>query len=58
MVDGRPDGPPEVFADGFRPPEGKGVMRKPMGLAQDVDGSLLVTDDTRRRAYRIRHVGK
>jgi glucose/arabinose dehydrogenase len=57
MIDGRPGGPPEVFADGFRPPGGKGLMRKPMGLAQDVDGSLLVTDDTRGRVYRIRYVG-
>lgn len=56
MRDGRPDGSYEVFADGFRPPDGEGFLRKPMGLAQDVDGSLLVTDDARGRVYRVRYV--
>lgn len=55
MVDGVPTGHHEIFADGFRPTNGKGFLRRPMGMVQDTDGSLVVTDDTRGRVYRIRY---
>jgi glucose/arabinose dehydrogenase len=29
-----------------------------MGMVQDNDGSLIVTDDSRGRVYRIRYVGE
>lgn len=54
---GNPTGSYELFAEGFRPKNGKGYLRRPMGLAQDIDGSLIVTDDTRGRVYRIRYIG-
>lgn len=52
-----PAGPHEVFATGFRPTKNKGYLRRPMGLAQHPDGSLIVTDDSRGRVYRIRYRG-
>lgn len=55
---GAPTGPHEIFAEGFRPTNGKGFLRRPMGMVQDNDGSLVVTDDSRGRVYRIRHVGE
>ncbi len=54
---GKPDGPWEVFADGFSgSPEnttsGRAVHR-PCGLAQGPDGSLYVTDDTKGSVFKI-----
>jgi glucose/arabinose dehydrogenase len=54
---GRPDGPWEVFADGFsgskdlkQPGDAK---HRPCGLAQGPDGSLYVTDDSKGTVYKI-----
>jgi glucose/arabinose dehydrogenase len=51
---GRPSGPYEVFADGFRGGPNE-QLRRPSGLAVAPDGSLIVTDDRGGRVYRIRY---
>jgi glucose/arabinose dehydrogenase len=57
FADGRPNGTYRVFADGFR--GGPNEQRnRPMGTALDRDGSLIVTDDTGGRIYRVRWVGR
>ncbi|HET6679696.1 MAG TPA: PQQ-dependent sugar dehydrogenase [Gemmatimonadaceae bacterium] len=55
MANGAPSGPYEVFADGFRDDERR--PHRPSGLAVAPDGSLVVTDDTRGRVYRISYTG-
>lgn len=57
FANGVPSGSHELFADGFRPTNGKGFLRRPMGMAQHPDGSLIVSDDARGRIYRIRYRG-
>lgn len=58
----------EVFADGFVSPDVKGAVtpgraaattkrHRPSGLAQGLDGSLFVTDDTQGRIWRIVYRG-
>lgn len=54
---GRPSGSYTVFADGFRggPDE---IRNRPMGLVVARDGSLIVSDDSKGRIYRIKYVGR
>jgi glucose/arabinose dehydrogenase len=54
---GRPTGAYEVFADGFRTPDGATTYR-PTGLAVGPDGSLYVSDDRGGRIYRIAYRGR
>jgi glucose/arabinose dehydrogenase len=56
MRNGRPAGSHQVFADGFRADERR--PHRPTGLAVAPDGSLIVTDDTRGRVYRIVYTGR
>jgi glucose/arabinose dehydrogenase len=49
---GRPRGPFQVFADGFRGPTPDRTYR-PTGLAQGPDGSLYMADDRGGRVYRV-----
>lgn len=58
----RPSGKCEVFADGFagkmplvRPTD---PLARPGGLAQGPDGWLYVTEDTKRKIWRIMYYGQ
>ncbi|MFQ5550476.1 MAG: PQQ-dependent sugar dehydrogenase [Gemmatimonadales bacterium] len=52
--DGEPTGEWNVFAEGFRTPgQGRRSAHRPVGLAQMPDGSILLTDDSGGRIYRI-----
>ncbi|MCE9668343.1 PQQ-dependent sugar dehydrogenase [Myxococcus stipitatus] len=54
----RPTGAYEDFLTGFlTDPAVPTTWARPVGLLELPDGSLLVTDDTRNRVYRIRWVG-
>jgi len=54
---GLPTGKWEVFANGFSGKEvvtsPRNAAHRPCGLAQDIDGSLLVTDDVKGTIYKI-----
>ncbi|WP_419698097.1 PQQ-dependent sugar dehydrogenase [Mucilaginibacter sp. NFX135] len=59
---GKPEGNWEIFADGFSgSPEKTAAGRadhRPCGLAQGLDGSLYVTDDSKGTIYRIIYTKK
>jgi glucose/arabinose dehydrogenase len=59
MKDGKPNGPYEVFADGFAGEMADNNPRnaryRPVGLAVGPDGSLYVADSQKGRVWRIRH---
>jgi glucose/arabinose dehydrogenase len=57
LENGKASGPFEVFADGFRSPDGSGVLHRPTGLAWGPDGSLYVTENSAGRLYRIMYRG-
>ncbi|HYD53019.1 MAG TPA: PQQ-dependent sugar dehydrogenase, partial [Gemmatimonadaceae bacterium] len=68
MRDGRAQGRYEVFADGFVSPEvlaagranqaqGATKRHRPTGLAQLLDGSLLIADDASGRIWRVAYRG-
>lgn len=56
-----PSGADKVFASGFagpNPVQGQTqAAHRPVGIAQAPDGSLLVTDDSKGRIYRISYTG-
>lgn len=52
FVDGRPAGAPEDFLDGFLTPDGHAVGR-PVGVALDAHGALLVADDVGNTVWRV-----
>jgi glucose/arabinose dehydrogenase len=63
LRDGKAVGSYEVFADGFATNLGSGRgagagNRRPSGIAQMPDGSLLIADDAGGRIYRIFYTGK
>ena len=49
---GKPSGPPEVFLDGFLTGDGK-TRGRPVGVAVDSKGALLVADDSGKAVWRI-----
>jgi glucose/arabinose dehydrogenase len=59
--DGKPDGPWEIFADGFSGIETvmspRQAQHRPCGLAQGPDGSLYVSDDVKGAIYKIIYKG-
>jgi len=59
--EGRPDGPWEIFADGFAGVETvmspRQAQHRPCGLAQGPDGSLYVSDDVKGAIYKIVYKG-
>lgn len=59
VMDGRPTGRYETFADGFagETVEPGEAAHRPTGLAVGPDGSLYVADDAGGRIWRIRYVG-
>lgn len=56
---GRPRGGYEEFVDGFLlDPAGPEVWGRPVGVAIAPDGSLLFTEETNGRIYRVQYVGE
>jgi glucose/arabinose dehydrogenase len=49
---GRPSGPPEDFLTGFLDAEGE-ARGRPVGVAVDADGALLVADDVGNAVWRV-----
>ncbi len=49
---GKPSGPPQLFLTGFLSPEGKAHGR-PVGVALDAKGALLVADDVGNAVWRV-----
>jgi glucose/arabinose dehydrogenase len=49
---GKPSGPPEVFLDGFLTGDGK-TRGRPVGVAVDSKGALLVADDSGKAVWRV-----
>lgn len=49
---GKPSGPPEVFLDGFLTADGK-TRGRPVGVAVDRSGALLVADDGGKAVWRV-----
>jgi glucose/arabinose dehydrogenase len=52
FVDGKPAGAPEDFLTGFLTPDGSAVGR-PVGVALDAHGALLVADDVGNAVWRV-----
>jgi glucose/arabinose dehydrogenase len=52
FADGKPAGPPEDFLAGFVSPGGKAFGR-PVGVAVDRAGALLVADDVGNVVWRV-----
>ena len=57
MIDGKPSGNWEIFADGFKGPKplespGDAIFR-PCGLSEGPDGSLYIVDSNIGRVWRI-----
>lgn len=52
FVNGKPSGPPEVFLDGFLTSDGK-ARGRPVGVAVDSKGALLVADDAGKAIWRV-----
>ena len=48
----KPSGPPEVFLDGFLTADGK-ARGRPVGVAVDAKGALLVADDAGKAIWRV-----
>jgi glucose/arabinose dehydrogenase len=52
FVDGRPSGPPEDVVTGFLV-DGDKARGRPVGLALDGKGALLIADDTGNSVWRV-----
>jgi glucose/arabinose dehydrogenase len=50
---GRPVGPPRTVVAGFLAPSGKTVRGRPVGLALDRTGALLIADDVGNAVWRV-----
>ena len=57
FADGKPAGPPEDFLTGFLTEDGHAVGR-PVGVALDAHGALLVADDVGNAVWRVTPAGK
>jgi len=54
FADGKPSGPPEDFLTGFLPDIKTGVAYgRPVGVAVDKTGALLVADDVGNIVWRV-----
>jgi glucose/arabinose dehydrogenase len=52
FADGKPSGPPQDVLTGFLSPDGRAYGR-PVGVAVDKEGAILVADDVGNRVWRI-----
>ena len=50
---GRPNGPPRTIVNGFLAPDGKTVRGRPVGVAIDRTGALLIADDVGNIVWRV-----
>jgi glucose/arabinose dehydrogenase len=57
MKDGRPTGAYQDFLVGFVSGD-SGVWGRPVGVAETMDGALLVTDDESGAIWRVSYIGK
>ena len=56
--DGKPAGPPQDFLTGFvANPDSREVYGRPVGVFQMADGSMLVTDDSGGKIWRVKAAG-
>jgi glucose/arabinose dehydrogenase len=55
---GRPSGPPQDAVTGFLTPDGKSVQGRPVGLAFDRAGALLIADDVGNAVWRVSTAGQ
>ena len=53
FTNGRPSGSPETVVTGFLAPGGKSVHGRPVGLALDRAGALLIADDVGNTVWRV-----
>ncbi len=51
--DGRPSGPPQDVVTGFLGPDGKTVRGRPVGVALDHSGALLIADDVGNTVWQV-----
>lgn len=51
--DGRPSGPPQDVVTGFLGPDGKTVRGRPVGVALDHTGALLIADDVGNTVWQV-----
>jgi len=55
--DGRPNGPPQDVVTGFLSPDGARSQGRPVGIALDRSGALLIADDVGNVVWRVSAVG-
>jgi glucose/arabinose dehydrogenase len=53
FTNGRPNGSPRTVVNGFLAPDGKTVRGRPVGVAIDRTGALLVADDVGNTVWRV-----
>lgn len=53
FVNGRPSGPPRTLVSGFLGPGGATVRGRPVGVALDRTGALLIADDAGNTVWRV-----
>jgi glucose/arabinose dehydrogenase len=53
FTNGRPSGPPVTVVSGFLAPGDKTVHGRPVGLALDRTGALLIADDVGNTVWRV-----
>jgi glucose/arabinose dehydrogenase len=53
FTNGRPSGPPRTVVNGFLAPDGKTVRGRPVGVAIDRTGALLIADDAGNTVWRV-----
>jgi glucose/arabinose dehydrogenase len=58
FTNGRPNGPPRTVVNGFLAPDGKSVHGRPVGVAIDRTGALLIADDAGNTVWRVSRPGQ
>ena len=53
FANGRPNGPPRTIVNGFLARDGKSVHGRPVGVAIDRTGALLIADDAGNTVWRV-----
>jgi glucose/arabinose dehydrogenase len=53
FANGRPNGPPRTIVNGFLARDGKSVHGRPVGVAVDRTGALLIADDAGNTVWRV-----
>jgi glucose/arabinose dehydrogenase len=58
FANGRPNGPPRTVVNGFLATDGKSVHGRPVGVAIDRTGALLIADDVGNTVWRVSRTGQ